>query len=189
MDDLSRHKAKKNIRRELQKSNWDLQSYESHEDIEVMIYIYDPFDTKEIMMAGLRTKDVERLSKFEHPMEVITGSVESAFQSYITSSNERVRAQRTEILGSTLGLYMLNTKTYSKLMSTAVRPGDYRQFIVLRYKNKNTVEMSLRPFSLVSKSKVLEPEEIYHMSQEVIERDEEKNAKFFNLAPVSNLRN
>ena len=47
MDELSRHKAKKNIRNELEKTQWQLQSYESHEDIEIMVYIFDPFDTKE----------------------------------------------------------------------------------------------------------------------------------------------
>ena len=188
MSDLDKQKAKKKIRKELMNADWDLQSYESDVDIEVMVYLYDHFDTKELMMAGLRSNDLEELAGYKHPMEAITGSIEGAFQNYASSSNHKVRAQRTEILGSALGLYMLNTKTYSKLMKIAIEPGEYRHFIVLRYKNRNTVESTFRPFSLVSKFRTLSPEEIHNISLSVIEHDESKNADYFHFNPVSDLR-
>ena len=183
MNEFNHHKAKKNIKKQLKDADWELQTFEVG-DIQVMIYLYDHFDTRELMMAGLRKTDINSLSKMIHPMDTITGAVEGAFQNYISPCSDIDKKQRTEVLGSSLGLYMVNTQTYKSLMKTECKPGYNRHFIVLRYKNKNTNVSNLRPFSLLNKSKVLTPEEVYEMTHSIIERDENKNASFFGFNPV-----
>lgn len=188
MNDLDKQRNKNSVKKELGDANWELRSFESKEDMDVMIYLYDHFDTGELIMAGLRHKDVKGLSGVSHSMDDITSSLDSAFKSYLAEPSKQEKSKWTEILGSMLGLYMLKTKTYAKLNKIKCADDDTKQFIVLRYPNSQSNVSTLRPFSLVSKSRILSPDEIKKLALGVIERDEQVNAGFFNFNEVSKLR-
>lgn len=188
MNDIEKQRSKNEVKSELLESDWELRTFSSKEDMEVMIYLYDHFDTGELIMAGLRKKDIQSLSAFSHSMDDITSSIDAGFKSYIEGTNEQERATWSEIVGSMLGLYMLNTKTYLKLKNMEIGADETIQFIVLRHKNKQHQAASFTPFSLVSKSQILTPEEIQSFALDVIARDEQKNAGLFKFNAVSKLR-
>lgn len=188
MNDLDKQRNKNSVRKELGDAKWELRSFESKEDMDIMIYLYDHFDTGELIMAGLRRKDIQGLSGVSHSMDDITSSLDSAFKSYLAEPGKQEKSKWTEILGSMLGLYMLQTKTYGRLNKIRCGEDETKQFIVLRYPNSKSKVATLRPFSLVSKSQILPPEEIKKLALGVIERDEQINSGFFNFNEVSKLR-
>lgn len=188
MNDLDKQRSKNKAKSELRESDWELRAFESKSDIEIMVYFYDHFDTGELIMAGFRKKDIVGLSGVSHSMEDITSGIDAAFKSYVCEPGKEAKTKWTEVIGGMLGLYMLRTKTYSKLKNMMAADDEMKQFIVLRYKNKQNQVASLRPFSLVSKSMVLSPEEIKQLAGDVIARDERVNSGYFNFNQVSNLR-
>lgn len=187
MSDLHKQRTKNHVKSELQASNWDLQSFESKQDISVMIYLYDPFDTEDFMLAGLREKDMAELNKAPYSMTDIVASMDITFTQF-ASATKKNRAHWTDVLGGLLGMYMLKTKTYEKFRKVPVCADQMKQFIVLRYKNRYVPEATFRPFYLVTEAKVLPPEDVRELASSVIERDEAINASFFNFSPVSKIK-
>lgn len=188
MDEVTRQRAKKALKKQLKAANWNLQDYDSSQDIEMMVYCYDHFDTRQMMLAGLRQSDINQLAKFKQPMDVVATAVDGAFIDYAQSKSEAIQRKRTEVLGMLSGLYAINTNTYQKLLATQKAEGMFRHFVILLYRNKHTKECNLRPFSLVSDKSILSQVDIEKAAIPVIKRDEEMNPQFFHSSPVIRMK-
>lgn len=188
MNDLDKQRSKKKVDHELREANWELRAFESQKDLEIMLYFYDHFDSGELILAGLRKQDLAALSAVSHTMEDIKNSIEAAFRSYVGEASKKAKTSWTEVIGGMLGLYMLKTKTYSKLKTITPAEEEMRHFLIIRYKSEHSDISSLRPFSIISKSSVLSPEEVKAQAIEVIKQDERTNAGYFNFNKVVKLR-
>ncbi len=182
MDDIQAHKAKKTLKRRLKKHNWVLQDFDPNSKIAITAYCYEPFDSQELAMCGLTSRDIELMSNIDEAIEVISGSVGHAFQQYLAAMSKQLK-KRTEELVILLELYMVNTSTYQQLINRK-QEGKHLHFIVLLYRNKYTEEVNMRPFSLLSDKQVLSIDEIKSYAASVIGRDEKINPGFFNSSPV-----
>lgn len=185
MNDIEAYKAKKKLKKKLINRSWKLEGFHAKTEVLVRAYVYDPFDSETLSMAGFTLNDIEGLKKIKEPVEVICGAVDQQFKSYVSANEKQIKKQ-IELLGMLTGLYMLNTKTYTSLLNN--QEDGYRQFIVLLYRNKHTGEATLRPFSLVSKEEFLDGDQVKEYARQVIARDEIVNPGYFNSSPVVPIR-
>lgn len=185
MDEIKAYKAKKKLKKKLMNRSWKLEGFHAKEEVVIRGYVYDPFDSQTLSMAGFTQADIEGLEKIREPVEVISGAVDQQFKSYVSAKDKQIKKQ-VELLGMLTGLYMVNTKTYISLMKN--QEHGYRQFIVLLYRNKHTGEATLRPFSLVSQQEFLDGDQVKAYASQVIARDEIVNPDYFNSSPVVPIR-
>ena len=183
MNDLETIKAKKKLRRNLENNQWRLGECQPEETSELIIYCYDPFDTKQLSMAGLTKNNLIQLIAFKEPVTVISGTVSQVFSQYVLAKGNVIQKRAWE-LGVLAGAYAVKTSTYEQLMLKPVEAGMHRHFVILLYRNRHTGETTLRPFSLVSDKEILSIDEVKALSLPVIKRDELVNPGYFNSSPV-----
>ncbi len=58
MDDIQAHKAKKKLKKMLSSKSWNMEGFHANSDIEVNAYVYDPFDSEQIALAGFTEQDL-----------------------------------------------------------------------------------------------------------------------------------
>lgn len=188
MNDIEKYKAKKQLKAELKKANWQLQLFNDGTEFDLMLYCYDALDTKKMVLAGLCSKDITYLSSKNYPIEVLASSVNSAFESYNTAKNSKAEQKNANFLSVLSSMYALNTETFKKLLNTTNPEQKTKHLIVMLYRNKHTSECNLRPYSLLNGNKVLTLSEVKQASQPIISRDKNLNPHFFDLSPVIKMR-
>ena len=181
MDDIQAHKAKKKLKKMLSSKSWNMEGFHANSDKAINAYVYDPFDSKQIALAGFTEQDLVRLKQIKEPIEAVCGAVDQQFKRYVNASGGGIR-KRVEELGVLIGIYMVNTTSYQTLCAN--EKDGHRHFIILLYRNRHTNECTLRPFGLVSQEPILEAELIKQYAQSVIARDELANPSYFNSSPV-----
>ncbi|WP_152456575.1 hypothetical protein [Microbulbifer sp. THAF38] len=185
MDDIQAYRAKKKLKKMLSNKSWNLEGFHAKSDLVVNAYLYDPFDTGEVALAGFTEQDISRLKQIKEPIEAVCGAVDQQFKRYVMAAGAQIR-KRIEELGILMCIYMLNTASYQTLC--AKEKTGHRHFIILLYRNRHTNVCTLRPFSLVSQEAILDVEMIKQYAQSVIARDEVANPSYFNASPVVPIR-
>ena len=189
MDDIKAHKAKRKLSKDLTDKSWQLEGFHAQSETVLTAYIYDPCDSKALALAGFTLSNIEHFKTLNEPMEVVSTMLEQHFDRYLLAKVSATGAyveNRLEALGTLMGAYMVNTKTYTALCEN--EDEGYRHFITLLYRNKYTKDCAVRPFSLVNQQQFLDGEQVKALAQQVIVRDETVNPQFFSPSPVVSIK-